>query len=88
MVDVKEISKEREFYNLIHTKANDKPPSISFIDYDFLKDTEKEMLNLQGHQIFIKNLFDPHTRYKRLLLNHSTGTGKTIGYLINSRNVY
>ena len=36
---------------------------------------------LHAHQKFVRNLVNPDTPYKRLLLKHSTGTGKTIAAL-------
>ena len=36
------------------------------------------ILQLQGHQLFVNNLINPQSSYKRLLLNHGTGTGKTM----------
>ena len=78
MVDVNEISKLKEFYNLHMSKPNDIPPPFAFNDLEFLTEPDASMLSLQGHQIFIKNIFNPHTLYKRLLLYHGTGTGKTL----------
>ena len=81
MVDTNNLYKEKEFYDLRDVKPRDIPPPISLNDYEFLKTPQSVILQLQGHQIFIKNLFNPHTPYKRLLLYHSTGTGKTIAIL-------
>lgn len=43
----------------------------------------KSDINLQGYQLtgaqlFVKNLFNPNTLYKRLLINWQTGVGKSI----------
>lgn len=38
-------------------------------------------LRLQNYQMFVRNFFSPHTPYSRLLIKHSTGTGKTISAL-------
>lgn len=38
-------------------------------------------LKLQGHQVFISNFMNPNTKYKRLHLMWSTGSGKTLGSL-------
>lgn len=39
---------------------------------------KENLLTLHSHQLFVKNLINPDTPYTRLLLKHSTGTGKTI----------
>ena len=78
MVDINDISQQKEYYDLVNVKATEKTLPIGYNDYDYLKTVQTELLQLQGHQIFIKNLFNPHTKYRRLLLYHSTGTGKTI----------
>ena len=43
-------------------------------------------LILHSHQLFVKNLINPNTPYKRLLLKHSTGSGKTIASLCIAMN--
>jgi len=73
-----ELAKHKEYNSLrwMSVKSNILPSAI--IDYANIRSPEKYTLQLHGHQIFIKNLFSPHTKYKRLLLCHSTGTGKTV----------
>ena len=62
MVDINNLFKEKEFYDLVNTKAVERALPIGYNDYDFFKNgTEIELLQLQGHQLFIKNLFNPHT---------------------------
>lgn len=78
MVDTNKIMKLKEYYNLVETKLDNSTIPIGFNDYNFLKIQESELLQLEGHQLFIRNLFNPNTTYKRLLLYHSTGTGKTV----------
>lgn len=78
MVDSNKIMKLKEFYNLVETPSTNNHIPIGFNDYNFLKTTESQILQLEGHQLFMRNLFDPHTPHKRLLLYHSTGTGKTM----------
>lgn len=41
-------------------------------------DIKLEGYQLTGSQLFIKNLFNPNTSYKRLLINWQTGVGKSI----------
>ena len=43
-------------------------------------------LNLTAYQTFVKNYINPHTPYKRLLMQWETGTGKTIGALSIAMN--
>lgn len=78
MVDINKIMTKKEFYSLRYVETPDRPLPIGYIDYDYLQKNISNILQLQGHQIFMKNLFDPHTNNKRLLLYHSTGTGKTL----------
>ena len=81
MVDINKIMTQKEFYSLRYVETSDKPLPIGYIDYEYLHKYVSDTLQLQGHQIFIKNLFNPNTNYKRLLLYHSTGTGKTLAIL-------
>ena len=70
---------EKEFYQLRQLVPETQAIRESYIKYaDIKMPIEDVLLRLQGHQQFIKNLFDPTTPYKRLLLNHGTGTGKTV----------
>lgn len=78
MVDITKVLTQKEFYSLRYIDTPDTPLPTGFIDYEHLQQSFQDILKLQGHQIFIKNLFEPHTKYKRLLLYHSTGTGKTL----------
>ena len=81
MVEVKDLLHKKEFYNLSNVEVTNKDVPIGYIDYEYLKNIHTEGLSLQGHQIFLKNLFNPHTNYKRLLMYHSTGTGKTLAII-------
>lgn len=81
MVDVNDLFDKKEYYNLINVVPTNKKIPFGFYDYEIIKTLETHTMNLQGHQIFVKNLFNPHTEYKRLLLYHSTGTGKTLAIL-------
>lgn len=68
----------KEFYQLRHLDPEIKAIQDGYIKYADLKMPQLESLQLQGHQLFIRNLFNPKTNYKRLLLYHGTGTGKTM----------
>ena len=69
---------EKEYYSLRHIIPETSPIPDGYINYDLLKSPQVAMMNLHGHQKFIENLFNPTTPYKRLLLYHGTGTGKTL----------
>ena len=78
MVDTTKLMTQKEFYSLRYVDTPETPLPTGYIDYEHLQQNITDVLQLQGHQIFLKNLFNPHTQYKRLLLYHSTGTGKTL----------
>lgn len=78
MVDTTKLMTQKEFYSLRYVDTPETPLPIGYVDYEYLQQNVSNVLQLQGHQIFIKNLFNPHTHYKRLLLYQSTGTGKTL----------
>lgn len=69
----------KEFYQLRQIIPETKKIIDGYIDYTDIKMPQiSNTLKLQGHQQFIKNLLNPLTPYKRLLLNHGTGTGKSL----------
>ncbi len=52
---------------------------LRIADFDNKNDTISVLgYQLTGAQLFIKNLFNPNTQYKRLLINWQTGVGKSI----------
>lgn len=71
-----DINSRKEFalYNMngIESKENDNLDNI-------IKSEKKLILN--SYQSFIKEYINPNTKYNRLLLIHSVGTGKTISAL-------
>ena len=70
MVDVEEIHTKKEFYSLEHQRITNTESNITgFIDYDFLKIPEFDVLQLAGHQIFIKNLNSKKKFHPSLKLN-------------------
>lgn len=69
---------KKEFYQLRHTDPEIQKIKDAYIDYSNLKMPTLGYLQLQGHQLFLQNLFSPKSSYKRLLLYHGTGTGKTM----------
>lgn len=85
----------KNFYNdIIHRKEFieniiDESDKNSYYIDDELKKENKMILN--NYQKFITNFINPNTKFSRLLLNASTGTGKTITSLataINFINIY
>ena len=40
--------------------------------------TKGERLSFHSYQLFVQEFMNPNTQYKRLLLNHGTGMGKTL----------
>ncbi len=76
--DAQHLAQHKEYASLRWNPSDVSALPIGFSDYENIRMTERASMNLQGHQIFLRNLLDPHTRYKRLLINHATGTGKTM----------
>lgn len=68
------IRKEFAIYNIDHNKS--KNPT----ELDNIIKSEKKLI-LNSYQSFIKEYINPNTKYDRLLLIHSVGTGKTISAL-------
>lgn len=69
---VDRISYKKEFALYADIQDDKKPTEI-----DVLKQKES-ILELNAYQSFIKNYFNPNTKYNKLYLVHGTGTGKTI----------
>lgn len=79
-IDVNEIIKKREFYNLYETNTTPSTPHNGFIEFNQLL-YDGTILILEGHQRFVKNIMSPETPHKRLLVYHNTGSGKTVTML-------
>lgn len=67
-----DISNRKEYAIFTDVNLSKQPTTI-----DALKEKEN-ILELNTYQQFIKNYFNPNTKYNRLFLIHGTGTGKTI----------
>lgn len=84
---VNDITNRKEFYQ---TKKYDRQPTIlrNIIPEFILEDYREHGLNLQlkSYQMFVKNFLNPNTPYRRLLIKHTTGTGKSIGGLSIAMN--
>ena len=75
------IKNKKEFFDLRYVAPKGDPdshPVLAYNDYNYLNIPEASGLQLQGHQLFIRNIFNPHTPFRRLLLYHATGTGKSL----------
>lgn len=72
-------------------KENDEKKNIipKFLVKDNIQ--QGDYLELHSYQLFIRNYFNPNTRYSRLLMKWETGLGKTVGALsiaLNFINYY
>jgi hypothetical protein len=76
---LEDILNRKEFY-VYKNKRRYEPPKntipLFMIDSELKKGNN---LQFYSHQLFIRNFSSPDTPYSRLLLKHSTGSGKTIG---------
>lgn len=72
--DIPDLISRKEFYSL---KSNPNFNYKNLVDNDPLL---KNRFQLRAHQLFIKNLMNPNTGYKRLHLEHATGLGKCHGW--------
>lgn len=84
---VSDITKRKEFYQT--KKVPQIPTVLKDIIPEFLIDDYKSKgmyLDLRSYQIFVKNYININTPYTRLLIKHSTGSGKSIGALSISMN--
>jgi len=83
---IEDIIQRKEFYWA--KKWNIETPSEieNFIPKFLLQESSKYGVKLKPHsyQIFIENLLNPNTPYKRLLLLWDTGIGKTIASLLSA----
>lgn len=70
----------KEFYEL---KREDKTEDAAIFDKNdnTLSIFDGKVLNFQGQQLFCRNFMSINTPYKRLLIKHGTGTGKTLAAL-------
>lgn len=76
---LEDVINRKEFYALKNKHKHEQDASI--LPYFAVEDALKKGNNLQFHsyQKFVQNFMNPNTPYKRLLMKHSTGSGKTIG---------
>jgi len=74
-----DIVQRKEFYSLKNKHKYSAPIDIipSFVTDEELK--RGNHLQFHSYQKFVQNYINPDTPYKRLLMKHSTGSGKTIG---------
>ena len=77
---LEDLNKRKEFYALknIHKAP---PREKGIIPYFMLENELRKGNNIQlySYQQFVRNFMNINTPYNRLLMNHSTGSGKTIG---------
>jgi hypothetical protein len=92
-----DIIKRKEFYKYKIDRENitnsDIIKKFNIIPRFFIEKmiSDNNMLQFSSYQMFINNYINPNTPYSRLLINHETGTGKTIGALsiaLNFINYY
>lgn len=76
-IDVNDLITKKEYTSLKFVNHTRREDISGYVVTDLDKYFAKP-LQLAGHQIFINNLFNPHTPYKRIALNHHTGSGKTL----------
>lgn len=67
-----DISIRKEYAIFADVQKNKNPTEIDRIQ------EEENSLELNTYQAFIRNYFNPHTKFNTLYLVHGTGTGKTI----------
>ena len=70
---IEDISNRKEFQQF------KQPPDYNFRQSMYNDILDKKRLKLMSYQLFVKNFMNPNTPYKRLLLKHSTGSGKCLG---------
>lgn len=76
---LEDILQRKEFYVLKKTHVYNPPNDIMplfMVEHELRKGNN---LQYHSHQTFVQNFVNPDTPYSRLLLKHSTGSGKTIG---------
>ncbi len=73
-----ELSKKKQFASLRFAPSEQGDLPVAITDYDNIRPPFRQKVQLKGAQIFLRNLLDPHTKYKRMLINHAPGTGKTM----------
>jgi hypothetical protein len=80
-IDVYDTIERREYYSLYNPTIDSSELPNGFIEFSTLLEKEIDTLKLEGYQIFVRDIFSPHTKHKRLLLYHNTGSGKTVTML-------
>lgn len=76
---LEDINNRKEFYTLKNKRKF--VPDKNILPLFMVEDELNRGYNLQFHsyQLFVQNFINVHTPYSRLLMKHSTGSGKTIG---------
>lgn len=76
---LEDVLKRKEFYALKNKRRSQHEKNILplFMVEDELR--RGNILQLHSYQIFVQNFINVNTPYSRLLMKHSTGSGKTIG---------
>jgi superfamily II DNA or RNA helicase len=76
---LEDVLRRKEFYALKNTRKY--VPEKNILPLFMVEDELRRGNNLQFHsyQLFVQNFMNVNTPYSRLLMKHSTGSGKTIG---------
>jgi hypothetical protein len=76
---LEDVLKRKEFYVLKNKRRS--TPEKNILPLFMVEDELRKgnVLQLHSYQIFVKNFINVNTPYSRLLMKHSTGSGKTIG---------
>jgi hypothetical protein len=76
---LEDVLKRKEFYALKNKRRS--TPEKNILPLFMVEDELRKgnVLQLHSYQIFVQNFINVNTPYSRLLMKHSTGSGKTIG---------
>lgn len=74
-----DVLKRKEFYALKNKRRS--KPDENILPLFMVEDELRRgnVLQLHSYQLFVQNFINVNTPYSRLLMKHSTGSGKTIG---------
>jgi S-ribosylhomocysteine lyase LuxS involved in autoinducer biosynthesis len=73
---------QRKEFHVLKNKRVFNPPTNVLPNFAVEKEIKKgHYLQFYSHQLFVQNFANPNTPYNRLLMKHSTGSGKTLGAL-------
>lgn len=75
---LQDILSRKEFYQVRKNSSNEQNDADAAAKINNMDSMKGEYLELRGHQLFVNNFQSPNTKYKRLLLKHQTGVGKTL----------